>query len=164
MLKNELLEYMECSVPHKCATKDSKCAHCVINYSFIVHNPVMLQCEHQICQECEKKTKERNIKCKICALNGVDSLIRSSGLRVNLTEKTINSHLGEFYEILKNKFTDGHKLFKDSKTELELSVQAKKQKVKNEIDLKIETIRNELERIRAQLYADVDKYSEIALQ
>lgn len=159
MLATELLEYIECAMPHKCVSSE-RCAQCAINYAFIAHKPVMLHCEHQICHDCEKKSKERHMRCKLCA----DSQISSTGLKIHIAEKTINNNLAGFYETLRDKFAEGQKLFTQSKSELEASVEAKKGKIKSEIDAKIDAIRAQLDEIRGQLYADVDNYCEIAMK
>jgi len=167
MLPIELLEYIECGIPHRCAHKEDatkKCSQCDLKYSFIVKDPVILQCEHQICQECEPKASQQVLKCKICAAQSSNAQVVSSGLKNKLVDKTIKDHLGEMYAVLKDKFKTGQDLFLEHKIELETSVEAKRQILKNEVDVNIEKLRGELEKVRFQLYDDVDKYCGVVME
>ena len=58
MLSADILNTIECAVPHICAKElkeSNHCAHCQIGYEFIVTEPKSLRCGHNICSECEAK-------------------------------------------------------------------------------------------------------------
>lgn len=163
MISSEILEYIECAIPHNCPKKinsnlSTKCAHCDIDYKFIAKQPVILQCDHQICLDCENKAQRSSLKCKICESMSKNSPIRSSGAKNKLLEKTLNEHLGEFYAELKSKFQKGREF------EIEKNVASKRQIIKNEIDLEVESVKEQLEMIRRKLHAEVDEHCDMALQ
>ena len=167
MIESGLLEYIECAIPHNCTRKSNssqKCTHCAINYAFIVKQPVILTCEHQICFDCEDKSKNSRLNCKICESMNKNSRIQSTGAKNKLIDKIVNDNLTGLYAVLKTKFQDSRELFKERKVELEMSVVGKRQIIKNEIDLEIEHIHVELEKVRQKLFFDVDNYVETALQ
>jgi hypothetical protein len=70
MFSADILKSMECVIPHKCnklIDKTLKCVYCEVGYSFIVHEPIVLQCGHHICKECIAKTVKGSLNCKICS-------------------------------------------------------------------------------------------------
>lgn len=168
MLETDLLEYIECAIPHNCVRKSNstkKCAQCAIKYSFIAKQPVILECGHQICSSCEDKAHKSSLICKICELRHKKiSTIQSTGAKNKLAEKVIEDKLSDIYIVLRKKFQEGCDLFKKRKSELELSVASKVQVIKDEIDLKIESAHAEIEAVRTNLYTDVDKYWVVASQ
>jgi hypothetical protein len=93
-----------------------------------------------------------------------NSRIQSTGAKNRLIEKTISEHLGDLYAVLRTKFQAGCELFKEQKLVLENGIAYQRQSIKNEVDLKIESIHEEVEIIRKKLFYDVDKYCETALQ
>lgn len=165
MLTEDMLEYIECAIPHNCSLNEkchqtdskNKCAQCLVKYNFIVDEPVIIECEHHICKNCEDKSNSTKLICKICKLKGVESLVKSSGIKNKVIEKIIDGHMPELYEALKQKFNKGHTLYNERKIELANSIETKRQRTKNEIDLEIEVAFQNLEKIRENLYKSVDE-------
>lgn len=166
MLPSELLEFIECAMPHRCARAEAerRCAQCELDYAFIANKPVMLLCEHQICQDCDEKAQRVRVKCKICASQHADIAIESSGIKNKLIDKTIRDNMPLLQQNLREKFTEGHQLLRQRKSELESGVEDKRQAIKSEIDLSIKLVQEELELVRLRLYKDVDKYCEFILE
>lgn len=69
MLSSEFHKFMQCTIPHKCSKEKNSpenCTHCEIGYFFIVCEPIMLKCGHQICKECIEKAENEDLLCTIC--------------------------------------------------------------------------------------------------
>lgn len=105
MLSPEILECIECVVPHNC-TQDISCATCLIDYKFIACKPIMTECGHHVCEECVKKTNSANLKCKTCK-----SPIKSIGKLNKATELTVKAYLNELSKTLNDKFKSSLSLF-----------------------------------------------------
>ena len=70
MMPSDVLKSIECAIPHECTKlidESLKCGYCEIGYSFIVHEPIVLQCGHHICKECIEKTQTGGLICTICS-------------------------------------------------------------------------------------------------
>lgn len=102
MLSPENIEFVECAIAHACLnTTDGskKCAFCLIDYQFIANKPTTLDCDHHICKECQTKTKNGKIWCKICKSDS-----KCLG-KVNIpVEIIISGNLKELTQTLADKF------------------------------------------------------------
>ena len=107
MSNSELLECIECAVPHKC---ENKCAFCIVDYAFIASEPMLTECGHQICIECVFKIKNKAIKCKFCCQE-----LTSLNLVNKAAELNIRTNLGTLYTSLCKQFSSGVQLFKGKK-------------------------------------------------
>ena len=110
MLDNELIECIECAVPHKCSKKEgisTRCAFCEIDYNFIAAEPTTTSCDHQICRECVGKTENGNIKCKIC-----NEELKSLGRVNKAAQLSVKTHLQELSCALNEKFASCTGLYK----------------------------------------------------
>ena len=64
------MKSIECAIAHTCpkdADGTKRCAQCEINYSFIACEPIVLDCGHHVCKECDQSNENGILKCKICA-------------------------------------------------------------------------------------------------
>jgi len=111
MISQEILESIECVVPHKCSKKldaSKSCIFCEIDYHFIAKEPVLLECQHNVCKDC--KGNAQNEKCKLC-----NEFIKLTHMGVKSTEILIQLNLKELFEILKIKFNEATKMFQCKK-------------------------------------------------
>ena len=102
MISEEILNSIECSIPHYCAKENNeskKCARCLIGYEFIVMEPESLKCGHNICKECVTKSPKGSIKCKFCKEER-----DPTGVKGTAAEVLINIHLDPLVIELKDKY------------------------------------------------------------
>lgn len=100
MLSKKLIESIECAMPHECPKKmnsSNSCIYCEVGYSFIVKEPLLLECEHNICKECKDHVENKN--CKICSKK-----IEVLNMKNRSTQLLIESNLTKLFENLKDKF------------------------------------------------------------
>ena len=185
MVNKQILQSIEGAIAHKCPKDEHqaiKCAHCEIGYSFIACKPVVLDCGHQVCKECDKSIENgcNFLTCKFCAKKikttggqciAADSLFQafSNHLAKELKEKykkAINLYEGDF---AKTVFKNSISIFnfnsdRKSSSQIETQVEKIKQKLKNEIDLKVELVKEEIEKLRSELHGDVDRLCDDALK
>lgn len=110
MISPDLLQCIECSIPHKCAKSydpSISCAQCVIHYSFIACEPVALECGHHICRQCKDKTQISSIICKTC--NEYKRLSISTG---KAAEFLIKTNLKDLTKVLFDKYSQTHSILK----------------------------------------------------
>jgi hypothetical protein len=70
MISSDILNSIECAIPHECSKlvdESLECGYCKVGYSFIVCEPIVLECGYHICKECIAKTENRNLKFQICS-------------------------------------------------------------------------------------------------
>lgn len=102
MLSQEIVNTIECAIPHKCEKEKNaanKCAHCEISYKFIAIEPMALKCSHHVCKECEFKCQTGSISCKICSKKS--ELTGASGAA---SEMLAHVYLNPLFEELKHKY------------------------------------------------------------
>ena len=107
MISKEILESVECAVPHECPKKTNSsdnCVYCEIDFSFIADDPVLLQCQHHVCRQCKDKVANR--KCKIC-----DKVMNVTDRSFKTTELLIQANLRDLFKSLKIKFSKAIKLY-----------------------------------------------------
>ena len=105
MSNEQILQSIECAIPHKCAAESNECAQCQIGYSF--GEPTTLQCGHQICSECKIKNNKTKLKCKICGI-----VIKSLGVLSHPSEAWIQFTILDLSLELKEKYKIALKLYK----------------------------------------------------
>jgi len=112
MINEQILQSIQCAIPHKCVAESNKCAQCDIGYCFISCEPTTLQCGHQICSECKVKCRKRKLKCKICAIEmkslDVISLPAEVWIQYTINDLTVE---------LKEKYAKALKIYHSNKNE-----------------------------------------------
>jgi hypothetical protein len=111
MIPKEILESIECVVPHQCPKKDDSsktCIYCQINYTFIAHEPILLECQHHVCAEC--KDLAQNMNCKNC-----NEQIKATSMKSKMAELFIQSNLIDLFDLLKSKFNESLTAFNSNK-------------------------------------------------
>jgi len=115
MLEKELIECIECAIPHRCLRKEGdsskKCAYCEIDYTFIAAEPTLTNCAHQICQECVAKIENSSVKCKIC-----NEELKSLNRVNKAAQLSVKSHLKELTASLHEKFISCTEFYKGRTT------------------------------------------------
>ena len=105
---------IQCAIAHKCPNDEYQaieCAYCEIGYSFIACKPVVLDCGHHVCKECDKIVENGCFTCKFCdkkvKITGGQSLAADSLFQVFATnlakeleekyKKAINLYEGVYF-------------------------------------------------------------------
>ena len=102
MLTADILKTIECAIPHECSKlidESYKCCYCEVGYAFIVHDPVVLQCGHHICQECVVETQKGCLNCKICSQE-----MKCTNTKGTAAEMLVKLFLNDYSKELKEKF------------------------------------------------------------
>lgn len=113
-MNKKIFENIECASPHKCPKEkhpDGKCAYCELGYNLIACEPKSLQCGHYACNECTEKIKNRDIKCRICSneMVNTNAPASASDCLIELMLKQLTEQLREKYKIALKNFS-GNKL------------------------------------------------------
>jgi hypothetical protein len=99
------MKSIECAIAHKCpkdADRAKRCAQCEINYSFIACEPMVLDCGHHVCKECDEIIEKGNLKCKYCEKNV--KLTGSTGVAADSMFQFVSIDVAKH---LKEKFATG---------------------------------------------------------
>lgn len=156
MLSTELLECIECAMPHRCAKRENpsnNCAQCLVGYSFVACEPISLECGHHICKQCREKTQKEPLRCKFC-----NKLIRTSNSFGSAAELLIKANLKFLTRDLIEKYSHANSLFEERSLFIESESKRAKDQLKHEIDMRVERLKAELDQAREKLHEEVDRY------
>lgn len=106
MLNEQILQSIECVIPHKCTAVLNGCAQCAIDYKYIAHEPTTLQCGHHICSECKITHQKSQLNCKICGTE-----IKNLGVISSPAEAWITSMIKDLALVLNEKYTQAFDLY-----------------------------------------------------
>ena len=109
MIIQQVLKSIECAIAHRCPNDDVKgkrCAQCEIGYSFIACEPIVLDCGHHICRECDQSTENETIVCQFCEKNV--KLTGSTGVAAETVFQFVSLELAKQ---LKDKFATGLNIY-----------------------------------------------------
>jgi len=160
MISNDMIELLECAIKHDCASKKSnRCAVCELGFKYIVIDPIQLTCGHTICSECKNEQKVEKVNCQ---KHGESSI----GLESEATKHLLKINIKELFESLKTKYEASVKLLEETKINFDSQLKTTINDLKDNIDLKVDKYKSELEEIRESLHSKLDEsekqiYSEI---
>ena len=110
MINQQILQSIECAIQHRCpkdTDRSKRCVECEIGYTFVACEPIVIECGHHVCKECDKNMENRSLRCKFCAKDA--KATGAVGVAANTFFQVFANDLAQE---LKEKYTRAIDLFK----------------------------------------------------
>lgn len=132
------------------------------NRHFVEH-PITMSCGHTICKKCiPNDNNQQQLKCLIC--NELNEHNLNTSKESTAVKTLMRVFLNDLFYLIEDKFNTSIRQLKESKTSFEEALNFRIKFIKDEIEVRIESIKMELDKIYDEIINELMYHKDVLLK